>query len=87
MRKIFIVAAKIIGLYEFCDAFKKISSSSLIFLWHAPVDMLLRDIVSPLLLFALAYVLVFKTAWLADKVGLAENTESPAVNRDDLLTV
>ena len=87
MRNIFIVAAKIMGLYQFCNAFQKFPFTAILFWKQEPLVMLFQDIVSPLFIMALACVLVFKTAWLADKVGLAENTESPATNRDDLLAV
>ena len=44
-----------------------------------------KEFVIPLLLIGFACILVFKTAWLADKVGLADKNESPTLSRDDLL--
>ena len=65
IRKIFIVVAKIIGLYQSFDAFNRVA--------YGCVDADKASIFAGLLLLALAYALVFKTAWLADKAGLAEN--------------
>jgi len=88
MRNLFIVAAKILGLFQFATALGKLDLSSLLMWKHDPsLETFLRYFAPPLLLGALGYVLVFKTAWLADKVGLADNTESPTPNRDDLLAV
>jgi len=92
MRNLFIVAAKIIGLFQFCDAFQNLSHFPIWRHWYwreALAALFEERHVSSLLLLALAYVLVFKTAWLADKVGLGEkeNSEPPALNRDDLLAV
>ena len=85
MRNLFIVAAKILGLFQFAAAFQKLPVSSFLMWRHESFEMLLHNLFIPLLLIAFAFVLVFKTAWLADKVGLADKTESPTLNRDDLL--
>ena len=68
MRKIFIVAAKVLGLYQFF-----IVLDNIVYAYACGSN---ASGFSALLTFALASVLVFKTAWLADKVGLAENKNS-----------
>ena len=87
MRNIFIIAAKIIGLWQACQLANKIPD---IFLLDY-TSLLQKDflgIVLPMLfLLVLAYVLIFKTGWIADMAGLSENKESPDMTRNDLLAV
>jgi len=85
MRNLFIVAAKILGLFQFCSALEKFSKSGFPFSSHDLIGIFFQSFFTTPLLIALAFVLVFKTDWLADKVGLADKTESPSLTRDDLL--
>jgi len=90
MRNLFIVAAKIIGLLQFCAAFKYfiVFDKQRLGYWRDALGVLIENS-SALFVFALAYVLVVKTEWLADKVGLREkeNSELPVPSRGDLLAV
>ena len=92
MRNFFITAAKIAGLYPLLRGFASLaklgawkSLHSYSTLYPEGSYVMVEPFLSTLFSFALAYVLLFKTGWFADKVGLAEKTETPEVRRDDLL--
>jgi len=90
MRKIFIVAAKILGLFLLLGAFDKLANTGVYrAIKHGMLDKLTDDFLSALLMLTLAYLLMLKTDWFADKVGLAEkeNSEPTATNRNDLFAI
>ena len=83
MRNLFITASKIIGLYLFAHAAKTLPE--MFMRGYASFGFFTLTLLSTVFLLVLACLLVFKSGWVAGKAGVVEQTESPAVNRGDLL--